>query len=294
MAITGYLADFSLAEIFQVLEQGRKTGLLSICSLVDALSETRKNHYIWFAHGRIVGAANALDYQGLTALISQRGWLGDRATSRLAQVCSADVPMGICLKSQGVLQAEQLKLLFYTQVMRQVCALFELKDGWFQFDAKAPIPVAELTGLSAPATDVTLAGLRALKDWSALQDKLPEPTSALISIIDGKPNLKLNQVEWQIWEFTNGTVSLQAIAQQLSMNTEKVQQIAFRLMLVGLAEELPTIAPSPEFASLPVTKTDDLTLDPHSFEQASEPLPEPAKVSHSFLENLVGFLKGKV
>jgi Domain of unknown function (DUF4388) len=294
MAITGYLADFSLAEIFQVLEQGRKTGLLSICSLVDALPETRKNHYIWFTHGRIVGAANVLDYQGLTALISQRGWLGDRAASRLAQVCSADVPMGICLKSQGVLQAEQLKLLFYTQVMRQVCALFELKDGWFQFDAKSPIPVAELTGLSAPATDVTLAGLRALKDWSALQDKLPEPTSALISIIDGKPNLKLNQVEWQIWEFTNGTVSLQAIAQQLSMNTEKVQQIAFRLMLVGLAEELPVIAQSPEFASLSVIKTDDLTLDPNSFEQASEPLSEPAKVSHSFLENLVGFLKGKV
>jgi hypothetical protein len=294
MAITGYLADFSLAEIFQVLEQGRKTGLLSISSLSEMLPEKRRNHYIWFTQGRIVGAANSLDHQGLTTLMSQRGWLGDRAAFRLAQVCSSDTPMGLCLKSQGVLQAEQLKLLFYSQVMRQVCALFELKDGWFQFDTKAPIPVAELTGLSAPATDVTLAGLRALKDWSALQDKLPEPSSALISVIDGKPSLKLNQVEWQIWEFTNGTVSLQAIAQQLSMAVEKVQQIAFRLMLVGLAEELPVIAMSPETPSLTMPKTEGVALEPENFEQVPEPQPEATKVSHSFLENLVGFLKGKV
>lgn len=284
MAITGYLAEFSLAEIFQLLEQGRKTGLLSICALAEAQPENRKNHYIWFTQGRIVGAANALDHQGLTGLISRRGWLGDRAASRLAQVCSVDTPMGLCLKSQGVLQAEQLKLLFYTQVMRQVCALFELKDAWFQFDHKAPTPVSEMTGLSAPATEVTLAGLRALKEWDALQEKLPDPTSALVSIIEGKPGLKLNQVEWQVWEFTSGSMSLKAIAAQLHMPIEKIQQIAFRLIVIGLAEELPLIdAPA---ADISTSSEED---SPISSESA-----EAAKVSNSFLENLVGFLKGRV
>ncbi|HEY9625478.1 MAG TPA: DUF4388 domain-containing protein [Crinalium sp.] len=294
MAITGYLAEFSLAEIFQVLEQGRKTGLLSICGLTKTQPDSHDNHYVWFTQGRIVAAAQSLDHQGLTTLMSQRGWLGDRAAFRLAQVCASDTPMGLCLKSQGVLQAEQLKLLFYSQVMRQVCALFEMKDGWFQFDAKAPIPVAELTGLSAPATDVTLAGLRALKDWSALQDKLPEPTSALISVIEGKPNLRLNQVEWQIWEFTNGTMSLKAIADQLNLPIEKAQQVAFRLILVGLAEELPAAAPPMPVAHTPSMPEESLHLEVDAFEPHAEQQAKPTKVSHSFLENLVGFLKGKV
>jgi hypothetical protein len=281
MAITGYLAEFSLAEIFQFLEQGSKTGLLTICALSEAQTDNRRNHYIWFNQGRIVAAANALTQQGLTAMISQRGWLGDRAATRLAQSCPIDTPMGLCLKTQGLLNVEQLKMLFYNQVMRQVCALFMLKDGWFQFDNKAPLCPSEMTGLSAPATEVTLAGLRALKDWSALADKLPEPTSALVSVIEGKPQLKINATEWQVWEFTNGTVSLNTIAKQLQMSVDTVQQIAFRLIVSGLVEEVPLILSAPQ-----------TTTEPQVPEIPSSSV-ETTAVSQSFLQSLVGFLKGK-
>jgi hypothetical protein len=287
MAITGYLAEFSLAEIFQFLEQGSKTGLLTISALSDFQAEGRRNHHIWFNQGRIVAAANSLDQQGLITMISQRGWMGNHAASRLAQGCAVGTPTGLCLKTQGVLNAEQLKILFYVQVMRQVCALFELKDGWFQFDTKAPIPATEMTGLSAPATEVTLAGLRALKDWTALSDKLPEPTSALISVIDGKPEISINPNEWQVWEFTNGTVSLKAIAKQLQLSVEKVQQIAFRLIVAGLAEEIPLLTEAPPAmpesleSSMPVSET----------ASASE---TTSNISQSFLQNLVGFLRSKV
>jgi hypothetical protein len=207
--------------------------------------------------------------------------LGDRAASRLAQACNVNTPMGLCLKSQGVLTAEQLKLLFYAQVMQQVCALFTLKDGWFQFDARTPLPTAEMTGLSAPATEVTLAGLRALKNWSALAEKLPDPTSALVSSISGKPQQQLNQAEWQIWEFVNGTISLNAIAKQLQLPTEKVQQIAFRLIVSGVVEEVPLVAEMPQTVVTPEG------LEPITTQSGA------TQISQSFLQNLVGFLKGK-
>jgi hypothetical protein len=291
MTVTGYLADFSLPELFQLLEQGNKTGLLTICTLNDRVNVDRRNHHIWFSQGQILAAGNSLDQQGLMRLIAQRGWMGDRAVSRLAQTCQIHTPLGLCLKNQGVLTAEQLKLLFYTQVMRQVCALFALPDGWFQFDPKAPLPVSEMTGLIATATDVTLAGLRALKDWNALAEKLPDPSSALVSVVEGKPNLRLNPNEWQVWEFTNGTMALKDIAQHLNLSVAKAQQIAFRLIVTGLAEEMPMVVAPP----------------PSDFDLATSDLPEPqcipgadpvaagiAPVSHSFLQNLVGFLKGKV
>ncbi len=281
MAVTGYLSEFSLAEIFNFLEQGNKTGLLTLCTLSDAQPENRENQYIWFNQGRIVAAANRLDQHGLAYMIGQRGWLGEHTALRVAQTCAVTAPIGLSLKNQGLLTVEQLKLLFYTQVMRPVCTLFALKDAWFQFDGKAPLPFSEMTGLNAPASEVTLAALRVLKDWSALASKLPEPTSAVMSVIEGKPQHKLHQTEWQLWEFADGTVSLQAIAQQLQLPLEKVQQIAFRLVTAGLVEEVPlvtvmTAPPKPE---------------PLPMETAA---PEATTVSHSFLQHLVGFLKGKV
>lgn len=285
MAVTGYLSEFSLAEIFSFLEQGNKTGLLTICALSEVQPEPKTNFHIWFNQGQIVAAANALDRQGLINMISKRGWLGGHAAARLAQSCTINTPMGLCLKTQGVLNVEQLKMLFYTQVMRQVCALFSLKDGWFQFDGKSPLPPEEMTGLNAPATDVTLAGLRALKDWSALADRLPEPTSALLSIIDGKPQQKLNQTEWQVWEFTKGTQSISAIAAQIQLPTEKTQQIAFRLVVSGLAEEVPLVTASSITSS---------SLDPVENQGFSQIPSGGEGISQSFLHNLVGFLRGKV
>jgi hypothetical protein len=282
MAITGHLVEFSLPEIFQFLEQGQKTGLLTISPVPEPTdAKSPRTHYIWFQQGCIVAAANRSDHRGLLTLISQRGWVGDRALSRLVQSCPINSPVGLCLKTQGLLQADQLKLLFYVQVMQQVCALFTLEDGWFHFDSSQKAPVAELTGLSAPAVDVTLAGLRALKSWTTLADKLPAPASGLVATIAGKPTLKLNQTEWQVWEFTDGHTSLQEIAHHLQLSVDKVQQIAFRLIVVNLVEEIPIIA------------TQEADADA-SFDPFAEGGPkEDNQLSHSFLQNLMGFLKGQ-
>lgn len=290
MAITGHLAEFSLAEIFQFLEQGHKTGLLTITPLPEPVDlKAPRSHYIWFQQGRITAAAHRSDGRGLMTIISNRGWLGDRAAGRLAQTCDPSTPAGICFKSQEILTAEQLKLLFYIQVMQQVCALFTIPDGWFHFDSTQRAPVSEMTGLSAPAVEVTLSGLRALKNWSVLQDKLPDPSSSLVSVVDGKPTLKLKQVEWQIWEFTDGKTSLKSIAKHLQLPIDKVQQLAFRLIVVNLVEEMPMIMAT-DSAQSPDLLVPQSGLEPKS---GLEVEPE-SQVSQSFLKNLMGFLKGQV
>ena len=285
MAITGYLSEFSLPELFQFLEQGRKTGLLSLRSEINPESGIQQNHYIWFRQGRIVAAANRLDNQGLISLIDKRGWLSNRVAAKIGEMCSLDTPLGLCLKSKGLLEAEKLRLLFYIQVMRQICALFGLQDAVFHFDGKALLPAAEMTGLSTPGNEVTLAGLRALKNWTALEDKLPEIDSGLISTINHKPNLPLNQLEWQVWEYTNGTVSLKDIAEQLKLPVEKVQKIAFRLIMVAIAEEVPVVVPT----------TDPLAeLEETAVAESNSNLQQQDDLSQSFLQNLVGFLRDRL
>ena len=284
MTISGHLADFSLPEIFQLLEQGSKTGQLSIQEKSNQSSHKGKTFHIWFKQGHIVAAADRLDGQGLLSMIQQRGWITARVASRITEVCAINQPAGLCLKAQGLLEAEQLKLLFSQQVLHQVCKLFELKEGQFEFDNKTPFPSAEMTGLTASPKEVTLAGLRALRDWTMLQNKLPESASGLASAVTGKPQLRLNQLEWQVWEFANGNAPIQAIAKQLQLPIEKIQQVAFRLMVVGLAEEIPWVTETP-------AQTSYLDIGMLAAEKKSDPA--ESIVSQSFLQNLVGFLKGK-
>jgi hypothetical protein len=277
MTITGQLSEFSLPELFQFLEQGQKTGLLTL----QSMSQDAKRHHIWFRQGRVVAASDRDDRLGLLNLIQRRGWRGDRPSPSEAEL--QNTPLGLYCKAKNFLQAEQLKLLFYAQVMQQVCALFELPDAHFSFSSNTPIPNLELTGLSSPGSEVTLAGLRALRDWRALQDKLPAPQSALTSRSDGKPTLHLNQAEWKVWEYTDGQMSLKAIAEALQLPLDLTQQIAFRLIVVNLVEELPmVVAPV-----TPIPGNDPSELSPGGT-AGSHP-----GLSAAFLENLMGFLQGK-
>lgn len=280
MGISGKLSEFSLAEIFQLLEQGQKTGLLTIRA-AHSPAEALQNFYLWFSQGQVVAAAGRLDNKGLATLIHQRKWLGENSKAALLEAMKSNRPLGLYLKCQGLLQADRLKLLFYAQVMRQICTIFQFPEGWFNFEVKTDLPLAEMTGLNAIPTEVTLEGLRALKNWSSLSGKLPDPGSAIKNLGQGKPRFRLNQQEWQVWEFANGTETLTAIAERLQLSLEKIQQIAFRLAIVGLIEEVPLIVCTPN-PRLEIEMPDSGLVA-----SLEKPL------SHSFLNSLAGFLTSK-
>ncbi|WP_017314951.1 DUF4388 domain-containing protein [Mastigocladopsis repens] len=309
MAFTGNLAEFSLPKIFQFLEQGNKTGLLTIRILAADLTAVVQVHYIWLHQGRIVAAADRLDQKGLVSMVAQRGWVSEDVAMGMAQLCPVNTPIGLCLKFQGLLQAEQLKLLFRIQVVEQVSDLFELKDGQFEFDAKATLPLAEMTGMSLPATEATLIGLRTLRDWNALAEKLPDPTSVFSSRNTSQPQLQLDSLEWQVWQLMNSTISLREIATQLGLAVEKVQQIAFRLLMSNLAEEVCLTVAAPDQAVAETTpiaenlpepvdasnQTDDTQVESYAVAETTpiaENLPEPVDASNqinvhqSFLQKL--------
>ncbi len=283
MQITGKLSEFSLAELFQFLEQGNKSGQLVIEPIAASPLRSNLVSQIWFKQGDIVAATHCADGNGLMSLLHKRGWMSSRAATRIMQVCALGQPLGLCLKSQGLLEAEQLQLVFRIQVLQQVCHLFQLTDGHFRFEHQVQPPLSEMTGLKAAPTEVTLAGLRALRDWSALATKLPDPNSGVINTSAGKPKYRLTQLEWQLWEFTQGSTSIASIAKQLNLPVEKIQQAAFRLIVTGFLEEVPFISEG-ETTALAEMTTDFFPPT----------VPPEAPVSQAFLQNLVGFLKGKI
>lgn len=150
MSTRGSLTDCSLAEIFQLIQKGQKTGLLRLCALSESQAAPSPDYYIWVYQGRIVAVANRLDQQGLVSLIAKHQGVKNRIVAKIAQSCPLSQPLGVCLKNRFILEIEQLKHLFQIQVLQQVCALFEIKEGQFEFYQNVPIPTREMTGLSVP------------------------------------------------------------------------------------------------------------------------------------------------
>ncbi|MBF2063865.1 MAG: DUF4388 domain-containing protein [Calothrix sp. C42_A2020_038] len=280
MTLSSSFTDFSLAELFQLIDQGRKSGCLTVCTLpnLKVIGSKSQYYYIWFRQGHVVAAANRLNGQGLIEKMEQRGWVTGQAVRRIRFQTPTDTPLGLHLKTLEILSGEQLNLLFASQ-LQQVRQLFEIQKGVFKLDTKAILPTSEMTGISLRATEVTLMALRVLKNWDALADALPDTSSAISAITTAKTQLHLHPLEWQLWEFADGNVSLNALSSQLNQHVATIQQVAFRLMVAGLVEEVPLLSNSQNFNDyLPNQNTQKSQL---------------SKVSTSFLQNLVGFLKSK-
>ena len=257
MTFKGCLSEFTLPEVFRFLEEGQKKGLLRIRTSSLNQGQEMKSYYIWLIQGRVVAAANRLDGQNLTSMIIQRGFLNASDAAKIPEICPRNTPLGLSLKSQGILQADQLTLLFRNQVVKPVSALLQLQDGKFDFDPTANLLQSEITGLSMPATEVILMGLRTLPDWTALAEKLPDPSSGLLKKTQEQSQVQLSALEWQVWELANGTLSLEKIAKQLGHSKEKVQQVAFCLMTANLVEETFLVDAAPDSASLESTNIEE-------------------------------------
>ncbi|AFZ21215.1 DUF4388 domain-containing protein [Allocoleopsis franciscana] len=294
MCIAGYLSDFSLAQICHLIETGKQTGLLTLRACLPTQASSAAVRYIWVYQGRLVAVAHQLDQQGLVSLIAQRQWINQAIFAQLVQTCPTHQPLGSYLKHKGALQAKQLKWLFQVQVLQSMRTLFQLQDAQFEFNSTVKLPTREMTGLSIPAMEATLIGLReaqrvltaklplqdraSLTNSDVLAAQLPHPNQGLISTITHHPHHRLNALEWQVWEYTNGTVSLKAIARDLKLPIKQVQQIAFRLVAVGLVKEVPLWVNSPSPSSM-----DRL---PTQLRQEAE----RRNVPHLFLDNFGEFL----
>lgn len=285
MSLYNSLADFSLAELLQIIDQGKKTGRLIVCNLLsDNASAARSRYYfIWFRHGRIVAASNSLNGQGLSGKIRHRKWIQPQVLDKFCGLAAIETPLGLHLKAAGVLNTEQLNLLFASQ-LKQIREVFEIQKGVFKLDSKAPIPTREMTGFCIRAIEVALMVLRSLKNWEPLAQVLPDTDSAICSITQHRPHLHLKDLDWQVWEFANGHVSLKQMATFVNQPIALIQQAAFRLMIAGLVEEVPLVA-----SGLNINAVNSADLA-----HQKSPKPEMLKFSDSFLNNIVGYLSSKI
>lgn len=280
MTLAGYLSEYSLAEVFNFIHQGNQTGLLTIFPDYRASIVTIGFQHLWFENGRIVAVTSGLDGQELLHAIEKRNLFAQRQIEQVRlQSNKLQQPLGLYLKARGLLDAEQLQLLFNAQVIAITCKLFELKNGQFKFDPKISVNNAELTGISQPAREIGMFGLRMLKDWTSLSPKLTDANYALQRLSSQPPSFRFDRRELELFNLADGETSLAKLSEKMGISIEIVKQISFRLSVFGFVQEVAIEPPQPAFnpqLAVPVLINDGQSNPP---------------VSTSFLGNLRKFLK---
>lgn len=299
MTLTGYLSEYSLPEVFNFIHQGNRTGLLSILADNSSIERPIYSHYLWFQTGSIVAVSDRLDGRGLLKAISQRKLIDAKYIEQLeAQVDKIYEPLGLYLKSRGLISPDHLKLLFNSQSLAIACKLFETSNDCFHFDSCIlPCP-AEMTGLSLPAQEVGLLGLRVLKNWTNFNDKLPSPHYALQRLSLQLPNFRLDSHELMLWKLADGETPIGRLETPMKLPIESIQKVAFRLITFGVVQSIPVEVLQPkikqEMVMPELIPIHQAQLDLDIAESNSTPTRQGKNtVSASFLGNLMGFLKRK-
>ena len=307
MALSGQLKDYSLPELLNTIEQGGKTGMLTLRAFNESENEFKKT-YLSFKDGFLIALSEDSMARDLLRLIDLNKFLDHSTIESLIQLeedFQLHIPLGSYLKSKGQLNDQQLQKLFDDQVFEKAICLYELPDAWYTFNSRVRASMLELTGLKLPATQLNLVGLRALQNWEHLVDKFPEETFALTQIpqINVETSLsmimsanngvsgKLHPLEQKILQRSDGKTSLIVMANDLNLPLREIQKIAFQLIFAGYVDELPMAAASPVPAPILNKAPIVFTVEPRPTSDSS--VNSSPAMNSSFLQNLSNFLKGK-
>jgi hypothetical protein len=293
MSIISSLESFSLPELFRLIEEGSKSGRLIVETPISKQTAKRRGiYYIWFKQGYLIAVSDRLNHKGLINLIEDRGWLSPPIVARLRTLCPPAVPLGIYLHKMKLLNKEKLSLIFQLQ-LHQVYQLFHLDGGRFRFDELVElqdriltIPWLEMTGHRIKTTEASMYALRLIENWDIFAEQLPEANLALKRSVE-QAHLRLTSTERQVWELADGTTSLITMSKTTQQPLKSIQITAFRLIAVGLVDEI--FISSYNWEKLDHGVVQDNSLMQLNYQKTNK----LDSVETSFLQTLVGFFKRK-
>jgi len=168
MALKGTLKDFGFTDIFQLIQQQQKAGILRI---TDKETEVR----ILFDNGKIVGAESTGTKQQkepLGALLVRAGLVKqDKLDAALATQQKTLRKLGDILIADGAISRDDLKRFLALQTRETIQRLFRWKTGEYEFVPQAVKYDADVASPLNPE-HVLMDGARMVDEWPQVAKRI--------------------------------------------------------------------------------------------------------------------------
>jgi len=239
VALEGSLNDFSLADMFRLLETGSKTGTLHVTS-------GSSDGTVCFRDGLVYHASSgaALEPAGKrlvrAGIISEKQLRQAQGLMKIQKRDKATRKLGQILVDEGYVESAVLESFVLEHVADALFDLLRQEDGDLRFEPEESTNEADL-GIAVPVGSALADANRRLEVWSRIRDKIPsmETRFAMASAPAGKSNeIHLKPREWMLLCYLHGGRSVRELVELTGYNDFETARILYGMYAGGLIEKV--------------------------------------------------------
>jgi hypothetical protein len=256
MAIEGPLRELGIHDVFQLLDLSRKTGKLTVTSVLRDNQGT-----VYFDRGAVISAFIRSNPHRLGELLLRAGKIteGDLTRLREQQRREGDVrQLGAILVDAGALSRKELERQVRIQVEEVVFEMMSWREGNFSFEEGAVADAPTEADIKISTESLLMEGARRIDEWSLIEGKVAHlgviPVLATVEV-DHAGALDLLPREWEVLAGIDGVRDLREIASVSAMSEFDVARVMYGLVTTGIVELRPGEGTPPPAPPVPPRRT---------------------------------------
>ncbi len=239
MALEGNLKDFSLADMFRLLDKGSKSGTLHVT--------TRDSEgIVCFRGGQIFYASASTQREPTGKRLTRAGIITEKqlrqaqGLMKIQKRDKADRRLGQILVDEGYVEPGILENLVSEQVADALFVMLRWDDGELRFEPDEHRADVDL-GFTLPVDQAVTDAEKRLDAWERIREKVPSlDTRFEMSAMPGqKPTeIHLKPREWMLLCFMHGAKSVSELAQLTGYNDFDTARTLYGMFTGGLIEKV--------------------------------------------------------
>lgn len=233
MALQGNLRDFPFAQLLNLVNLARKTGMLEI-------SHRGETAQVYFRDGRLACALSTIEDSTLAAVLFQNQRISPNLFRAIKSKGGAiwDKELGLQLINAGFVSRETIFNSLQQHNVAIIRRLFTWQDGAFRFIPGEPLPEDKIC-LNMDLENLIMEGSRHIQEMELLMDEFPSLDVSLK--FSDRPDSNLRKVnltvdEWKVVSFVNPKNTIRQIAQATAMDDLQIRKVVYGLLQAGLVE----------------------------------------------------------
>jgi hypothetical protein len=237
MAIEGPLRELGIHDVFQLLDLSRKTGALTVTSVLRDNQGT-----VYFDRGSVVFAAIRSNPHPLGEMLLRGGKIAEADLARARDAQRTTHPhrkLGELLVESGSLTTKELERQVRFQVEEVVFELMSWHEGFFSFEEQEVNDATAEANIRISTESLLMEAARRIDEWSRIEGKVAHlgVVPVLAEVAEDHPGfLDLRPREWEVLAEIDGTRDLRAIATMLAQSEFDVARVAYGLLSTGIVE----------------------------------------------------------
>lgn len=237
MALEGNLKDFSMVEMFRLLDSGAKSGTLHV-------SGPSGDGVVCFSSGRIYFASAVSQHEPAgkrlvhAGVISEKQLRQAQGLMKIQKRDKADRKLGQILVDEGYLEIDVLEGFIAEQIVEALFELMRWDEAQLRFEPDDACADVDL-GIALPVEQIVPDVEKRLEAWGRIREKIPSMDARFAMSADPghKPiDIHLKPQEWMLLCYLHGSRSVRELVELTGYGDFETAKVLYGMYVGGLIE----------------------------------------------------------